>query len=65
MMPTGGEIFVRLDQAEYLGLLPRPNSRTHRRFAALRERIFASEDARLDLILEFPEAIFHAELAGC
>lgn len=64
MMPTGGEIFVRLDQAEYAGVLPRAGTRASRRYAELRERVFADEDARLDLILEFPEALFHAELDG-
>ena len=64
MMPTGGEIFVRLDQAEFAGVTPRPGTSAGRRFAELRERVFADEDARLDLILEFPEALFHAELGA-
>ncbi|EDM79323.1 hypothetical protein PPSIR1_02181 [Plesiocystis pacifica SIR-1] len=61
-MPSATDIVVRLDHAAALGALPPVGSPASRRFAELRAQTFADEDARLDLILEFPELVFHREL---
>lgn len=64
MMPRLPDMLVRLDHAEARGLTPRMDSARGRRFDALRGRIHAEEDARLDLLVEFPEAMFARELSG-
>jgi len=61
LMPGLPDMLVRLDQAEAAGALPKPGPAL-RRFDALRARIHAEDDARLDLILEFTEVIYLREL---
>jgi hypothetical protein len=60
-MPRLPDMLVRLDLAESAGALPRSGAALLR-FDALRARIHADEDARLDLILEFGEALYLFEL---
>ena len=61
LMPRLPDMLVRLDLAESAGALPRSGP-AFERFDALRARIHADEDARLDLILEFGEALYLFEL---
>jgi hypothetical protein len=61
LMPRGPDMLVRLDLAEAAGALPRSGPALLR-FDELRARIHADEDARLDLILEFGEALYLFEI---
>jgi hypothetical protein len=61
LMPRGPDMLVRLDLAEAAGAVPRSGPALLR-FDALRARIHADEDARLDLILEFGEALYLFEI---
>jgi hypothetical protein len=61
LMPRFPEMLVRLDLAEHAGAVPRSGAALAR-FDDLRRRIHADEDARLDLIFEFGEALFLTEL---
>jgi hypothetical protein len=60
-MPRLPDMLVRLDLAESAGAVPQSGPALLR-FDALRARIHADEDARLDLILEFGEALYLFEL---
>jgi hypothetical protein len=60
-MPSLPDMLVRLDIAESAGAVPRSGPALLR-FDELRARIHADEDARLDLILEFGEALYLFEL---
>lgn len=61
LMPRLADMLVRLDLAEHAGAVPRDPA-AHARFDDLRARIHAEEDARLDLIFEFGEALYLTEL---
>lgn len=61
LLPPGGEVQVRIDQAEFGGALPR-ELRARARFEELRARVLGGEDVRIELVVEFPEVLFHAEL---